>query len=214
MLMLIIYGQWRGIYFLGGHSSAVAGGRKLCILILVCFVSAYVVLCPVDQVYCRRLLFLVLCRRRGYLSWGYWCPWWCHWPGCRYTAGKHCLHNVPWSWLFLGTLYLGRVTWQTLTVCSECPPLCVRIPVSLHQRKVCLPLVNLLSFVRWFSFFTLHPDRVHLCVTCCSRIWVLLDDDFLPDAHREEGCGFPKLCHCGVFETVFLLAECWGDFIS
>ena len=59
--------------------SAVARGRKLCILIPVCLVLAFVGLCWVDQVCGRRLIFLVLCRRRGYFSWGYWCPCWCHW---------------------------------------------------------------------------------------------------------------------------------------
>ena len=52
---------------------------------------------------------------------------------------------------FMGTLYLGSVPWRTLTVWSGWPRLCVRIPVSLPQRKVCLTLVNLLSSVSWLS---------------------------------------------------------------
>ena len=212
--MLIVYEQWRGISFLGGHFSSVARGRKLCVLILVCLVSVLVGLCRVVQVCRRRLLFLVLCRKRGYLSWGYWCPCWGHWPVCGYTAVKRCLPNVPWSWLFLGTLYPGVVPWRTLTLWSGCPPLFVIIPVFLHQSKVRLPLVNLLSFVSWSPFLTLHPDRVHWCVTCCSLIWVQSDDDFRPYAQRAEGCGCPPLCHCGIFDPVFLCAECWGDLIS
>ena len=49
---------------------------------------------------------------------------------------------------FQGTLWPDRVSWKTLTVWSGCPPLCVIISVSVRQSKVCLPLVNLLSFVR------------------------------------------------------------------
>ena len=142
MLMLRLYGQWNGISFLGDHFSAVARGRKLCVLILFCLVSSFVGLFWVVQVCCRRFLFLVLCRRRDCLSWGYWCPWWCHWPGCGYIAGRHLLTIFPWSWWFPGTLWPDRVPWQTLTVWSECPPLCVRIPVALSQSKVYLPLVN------------------------------------------------------------------------
>ena len=144
MLMLIVYEQWRGISFLGDHFSAVARGRKLCVLIIVCLGSAFVGLCQVFQVCGRRLLFLVLCIRRDYLSWGYWCPCWGHLPGCGYTAGWRYLTIVSWSWFFTGTIWPNRVPWQTLIVWSGCPPLCVRIPVSLPERKVCLPLVNLL----------------------------------------------------------------------
>ena len=157
MLMLIVYEQWRGIYFLGGRFSAVARERKLFAPVLVCLVLAFVGLCRVVQVCGRRLLFMGSCRRRGYFSWGYWCPCWGHWPGCRYNSGKRCLSNVLWSWLFLGTLWPYIVPWRTLTVWSGCPPLCVIIPVSLHQSKLCLPLVNLLSFVRWSSFFDALP---------------------------------------------------------
>ena len=57
-----------GFVVVGGHFSAVARGRKLCVLILVCLVSAFVGLCWVDQLCGRRLLFMVLCRRRGDLS--------------------------------------------------------------------------------------------------------------------------------------------------
>ena len=45
MLLLRVYDQWRGISFLGDHFSAVARGRKLCVLILVCLGSASVDLC-------------------------------------------------------------------------------------------------------------------------------------------------------------------------
>ena len=185
MLMLIVYGQWRGISFLGGHFSTVAIGRKFCILILVCLVSAFVGLCWIDLVCGRRLLFLVLCRRRGYLSWGYWCPCWCHWSGFGYTAGKHYLTNVPWSWLFLGTLQLGRVPWQTLTVWSGYSLLCVRIPVFLHQRKVFLPLVNLLSSMRWLSFCDAPPIP-------CLLVWDLLSPNM-----SQVGWWYPPRCALG-----------------
>ena len=59
MLLLRVYEQWRRISFLEDHFSAVARGRNLCVLILVCLVSAFVGLCWVDQVCGRRLLFLV-----------------------------------------------------------------------------------------------------------------------------------------------------------
>ena len=45
MLLLRVYEQWRGISFLGDHFSAVARGRKFCVLILVCLGSALVGLC-------------------------------------------------------------------------------------------------------------------------------------------------------------------------
>ena len=144
MLMLRLYEQWHGISFLRDHFSSVARGRKLCVPISVSLVSAFMVLCWVVQVCVRRLLFLILHRRRDYLSWGYWWTCWGHWPRCGYTAGRHCLPIVPWSWLFPGTLWQDRFPWQTMNVWSGCPRLCVIIPVSILQRKVCLPLVNFL----------------------------------------------------------------------
>ena len=45
MLLLRLYEQWRGIYFFGDHFSALARGRKLCVLILVCLGSNLVGLC-------------------------------------------------------------------------------------------------------------------------------------------------------------------------
>ena len=177
MLMLIVYEQWRGISFLGSHFSAVERGRKLCILILVCVVSAFLGLCWVVQVCCRRLIFLVLCRRSGYLSWGYWCPCWGHWPGCGYTVGKRSLTNVPWSWLFLGTIYPGRVPWWTLTVWSGCPPICVRIPVFLQKRKVCLPLVNFficeMIVVFWRSTQTVFTGVSHIVTEYKSSLMMI-----------------------------------------
>ena len=213
MLMLRVYELWRGISFLGDHFSAVARGRKLCVIILVCLGSAFVGLFSFVQVCGRRFLFVVLCIRRVFLYWDYWCPFWGHWPGCRYTSGRSCLPIVPWLWFFLGTLWPDRVPWQTLTIWIGCPPLCVRIPVSLFQIKVCLSLVNLLLFLRWWLFLKLYPDRVHWCVTCCSWVWVQLDDDFRPDSHRAEGCGRLPLCHCGIFDPGLLCAEFRGDLI-
>ena len=153
MLLLRIYEQWHGIYFLGYHFSAVARGRKLCVIILVYLGSAFVGLCCRILVCGRQLLLLVLCRKLDCLSWGYWWNCWGHWPGCGYTAGKICFTIVLWSWLFLGTLYPDRVPWQTLNECSGFPPLCVRIPVYLRQRKVCLTSVIWLSCERWLILF-------------------------------------------------------------
>ena len=67
MLLLIVYEQWSGISFLGDHFSAVARGRKLCVLVLVYLGSAFVGLCSFVQVCGRQCLFMVLCRRRYFL---------------------------------------------------------------------------------------------------------------------------------------------------
>ena len=61
MLLLRVYELWHGIYFLGDHFSAVARGRKLCVLIFVCLGSAFVGLYCFIQVCGRQLIFLVLC---------------------------------------------------------------------------------------------------------------------------------------------------------
>ena len=66
MLMLIVYEQWYGISFLGDHSSVVARGKKMCVLILVYLGSDFVGLCRFVQVCGGKLIFLVLCRRRDY----------------------------------------------------------------------------------------------------------------------------------------------------
>ena len=43
---------------------------------------------------------------------------------------------------------------------------------------------------------------------------VQLDDDFRPDAHRVEGCGRPPLCHCIIFNPVFMCDGCRVDLIG
>ena len=45
MLLLRVYDQWIVIYFLGDHFSAVARGRKLYVIVLVCLGSAFVGMC-------------------------------------------------------------------------------------------------------------------------------------------------------------------------
>ena len=65
-----------------------------------------------------------------------------------------------------------------------------------------------------FCFLMLYPDCVRWRVTYCSWVWFQSDDDFRPDVHHAEGCGCPPLCHCGIFDTVFLCAECRGDLIG
>ena len=161
MLLIRVYEKWHGIYFLGDHFRAVVRGRKLCVLIIVHLGSAFVGLCYFYQVCGKQLLFLVLRRRRDYLSWGYWCPYWCHWPGWGYTSGRRYLPTIPLSWLFPGNIWPDRVPWQFLTIWSGFPPLCVIITLSLCKRKVCLTSVIWFSFFRWFLFLKLYPDRVH-----------------------------------------------------
>ena len=214
MLLLRVYENWRCISFLGDHFRVVARGRKLYVIVLVCLGLYFVGMCRRVLVCGRQLLFLVLCRKRDCLSWGYWCPCWGHWTGCVYTAGRRCLPIVPRSRLFPGTLWTDIVTWQTLEKWSGWPRLCVKIPVSLCQRKLCLTSGIWFSCERWLLFLKLYPDRVYWRVTCCSWVWFQSDDNFLPYAHRAEGCGRPPLCHCGVFELVLLCAKCWGDLID
>ena len=67
MLLLKVYEHWNGISFLGDHFSAVARGKKFCVLILVYLGSAFVGLCYFFLVCGRQLIFLVLCRRRDWL---------------------------------------------------------------------------------------------------------------------------------------------------
>ena len=68
MFMLRVYEQWRGIYFLGDHFSVVSRGRKSCVLILVYLGSSFVGLCSCVLVCDRQLIFMVLCRKRDWLS--------------------------------------------------------------------------------------------------------------------------------------------------
>ena len=127
---------------------------------------------------------------------------------------KAMLAHHPMIMIVSGYTFPDRVPWRTLTVWSGCPPLCVRIPVPICQRKVCLPLV--IFFHLWGDrcFLKLYPDHVHWYVTCCSWVWVQPDDDFRPDAHWTEGCGCLPLCHCGIFDPVFLCAEFRGGLNS
>ena len=62
MLLLKGYDHWRGISFLGDNFSAVARGRKLYVILLVCAGLAFVFLCPCVMVYVRQFMFLVLYR--------------------------------------------------------------------------------------------------------------------------------------------------------
>ena len=68
MLLLRVYEQWSGIYFLGDHFNAVGRGRKLCVLILVCLGSAFVVLCSFSRCVVDNLYFwycvedVIVCR--------------------------------------------------------------------------------------------------------------------------------------------------------
>ena len=162
MLLLKVYEQWRGISVLGENFRAVERGRELCVVILIYLGSAFLSLCCRVMVCDGQLIFLVLCKKLDFLSLGYWWPLWGHWPRCGYTAERPCLPILPWSWLFPGTLFTDRVPWQTLTEWSGCPPLCVRIPVYLRQRKVCQTSGIWLSCERWLFFFEALPRMYSL----------------------------------------------------
>ena len=55
MLLLRGYDQWHSIYFLGDHFSGVVRRRKLYVIVLVCVVPAFVVLCRRVLVYGKQL---------------------------------------------------------------------------------------------------------------------------------------------------------------
>ena len=185
MLLLRVYEQWRVISFLGDYFSSLARGRKLCVLVLVYLGSSFVGLCRFVLVCGRQLIFLIFCRRRDCWAWGYWCPFWGHLLGFRYTVVRRCLPIVPWSWLFPGTLWSDMVPWQTLTELSGFPPLCVRIPVSVRQIKVCLPSVIWLSFERWLLFFEAIPRP---CSLVCHVLFLIIS---------PVGWWFPPRCAPG-----------------
>ena len=193
MLLLRVYEQWRGISFLGDHFSAVARGRKFCVIILVYLGASIVVLCRCVLVCGRQLLFLVFFIKCDCLSWGYWCPCWFHWPGCGFTSGRRCFPIVPWSWLFPGTIWPDRVPWQTLTKWSGFPPICVRIPFS-RQRKVFLTSVIWLSCERWlFSFWS----STQTIFTGVSRVVPEYESSLMMiSAHMRTGQRVVAVRHC------------------
>ena len=61
MLLLRGYEKGDGIYFLGNNFRAVARGRKLYVIFLVCFVSVCVSMCPRILLCGRQLIFMLLC---------------------------------------------------------------------------------------------------------------------------------------------------------
>ena len=66
MLLLRVYEQWRSISFFEDHFSAVARGRKLCVIIPVFSGSAFVVLCFSVLVCGRQLILLVFCKKSDF----------------------------------------------------------------------------------------------------------------------------------------------------
>ena len=145
----------------------------------------------------RQLIFMVLCINRDCLSWGYWCPWWGHWHGCGYTEGSRCLPIFPWSWFFPGTLWLYIVTWKNLTKWSGLPPLCVRIPVSLFQSKVCLTSVIWSSFERWLFFLS----STKTVFTGVSRVLPEYDSSrIIISSQMRTGQRVVTICHCVTVE--------------
>ena len=130
----------------------------------------------------RQFMFMVLYRKLACLSRGYWFPFLGHWPGCRYNAGRHWLLILPWSWLFLDKIWPERVPCQTLTKGSECLPFCVKIPVSLWQRRVCLTSYIWLSFERWLLFFDALPRP---CTLVCHVLFLVMS---------PVGWWFPPRC--------------------
>ena len=213
MLLLRAYEQGRVIYFLGDNFRAVSRRRKLCVITLVYLGSVFVGLWRLVLVCGRQLIFLVLCRKRDYLSGGYWCPCWGHWPGCGYTAGRRWLPIVLWSWLFLVSLWPDRVPWQTLTKWSGFPPICVRIPLSLRKRIVWLPSVIWLSFERWLLFFEALPRP---CSLVCHVLFLSMSPVgwwFPPRCVPWRGLWPSSIVSLWRFNPVFLCAECRGDLI-
>ena len=171
MLLCRGYDKWHGIYFLGYHFSAVAIGRKLYVIVLVCLGSALVVMCCRVRVCGRQLIFLVFFRKRDCLLWGYWYPCWGHWTGCGYTAGRRCFTIVPWSWLFPGKLWPDIFPWKTLNKWSGCPPACVKISVSLRHSKLCLTSGIWLWCERWLLFFDALPIP---CSLMCHVLFLIM----------------------------------------
>ena len=159
MLILRLYEQWHDIYLLGDHFRPIVRKRKLCVIVLVYLGSAFVGLFHRVLMCVRQLL--VFGRKRDCFQWGYWCPCWGHWPRCGYTAGRHCLTIFPCYWLLPGTLWPDRVPWQTLTKWRAWPSICVRIPVSICQSKLCLAWGVSLSCKRCFFLLKFYPDQVN-----------------------------------------------------
>ena len=215
MFMIRVYEKWCGISFLGDHFSVIARWRKLCVLILVYLGSAFVVFCCSVLVCGKKLIFMVFCRKRDWLSWGYWCPCWGHWPGCRYTSGRRCLTIVPWPWLFSGTLLPDRFPWQNLTKWIGFPLLCVRIPVSLCQRKVCSTSAIWLSCERWLMFcFWSSNQNVF---TGVSRVFPEYESiRMMISAHMHTGQRVTAVWHCVTvaFLNLFFCVRNVGETLS
>ena len=68
MLLLIVSEQWRGIFSLGDHFSAVARGRELYVILLLCVGSVYVVLYFIVLVCGRQSLLPLFYRMIVFLS--------------------------------------------------------------------------------------------------------------------------------------------------
>ena len=139
MLLLRGYERWNGISFPRDPFSAVAGRRKLYVIIILCEVSAYVVLC------CRDLVYLVenLCFRYCIE-----CLFICHEDTDalaevadmdvdipQEVAACPSFHDCDCLCIHFGK---GIVPWKTLIKGSGFLPLCVKIPVFFHQRRVYL----------------------------------------------------------------------------
>ena len=165
MLLLRGYEKWHGISFLGDHFSVVARGRKLYVIVLVCVVSAFVVLWRYVFVCGRQHMFLLLCINLLFCrevtdalaevtdldadipqegaafpsSHDYDC-FWIHF-------GQIEFHGKPWPkvvgaylfvWKFQSLLEKGEYAWPQV--------------FGFHVRGDC-------------CFLMLYPERVHCCLT-------------------------------------------------
>ena len=68
MLLLRGYEHWHGISFLGYHFSAVARGKKLCVIVIFYVGSAYVDMCRRSLLCGRKSLLPLLCGMLACLS--------------------------------------------------------------------------------------------------------------------------------------------------
>ena len=100
------------------------------------------------------------------------------------TSGRRWLPIFPWSWLYLDTLWIERVPWENLTGGSGCVPLCVKIPVSLLQRRLYLASWIWLAFERWFLFCDFLPRPCsllcHVLFLGISTVWWWFTPRFAP----------------------------------
>ena len=90
----------------------------------------------------------------------------------------------------------------------------VKMPASLLQVDFTWPQVFGCRIRGYWYLVMILPDRFHWCVTCCSWVLFQYDGDFCPYSHQAKVCDCPTFCHSGIFDTVFLIAGCWGSLFG